>query len=69
MATAQQVQDQIDLTRPTCRITQCSVIGTTTEYYVVGGQAPHAGKAKWIQTVTADTAATQAAAILAALVL
>lgn len=39
---------------------------TTTEYYVVGMQG-YAGRSRWVRCTTANTAAQQAAVILAAL--
>lgn len=69
MATPQQIQDQIDLTAPSTRIVRSwsSNGGALDDHYVVGGQAPHAGRSRWVQTTAAQTAAQQAAAILAAL--
>lgn len=70
MATPQQIQDQIDLTAPSTRIVRSVTgAGTTDEHYTAGGQAPHHGRARWVQTVAANTAAQQAAAILAGLLL
>jgi len=43
------------------------VSATIDEHYVVGVTAPYAGKAKWIRTTSTASAATQGAAILAAL--
>lgn len=67
--TAEAVQTQIDLTAPTTRITKHIPGATLDDFYAVGGQAPHAGRSRWVQTTAAQTAAQQAAAILAGLLL
>lgn len=67
MATPQQIQDQIDLTQPSTRIVRSSFGAVTDEHYVVGGQAPYAGRSRWCPTTAAQTAAQQAAAILVVL--
>ena len=46
-----------------------AVSSTINEHYVQGITSPYSGKAKWIQTTDSDSAADQATAILAALVL
>lgn len=70
MATTAEIQTEIDATAPSVRIIRSSVDGATLDdHYVVGGQAPYAGKSKWITTTASDSASVQAAAILAALVL
>ena len=43
------------------------VSASIDEFYVVGVTEPYAGKAGWIRTTSSDSAATQGAAILAAL--
>lgn len=42
--------------------------GTQQRWYVVGVTRPYAGRSRWVATTASDNAATQAAAILAALV-
>ena len=42
--------------------------GTQQRWYVVGVTRPYAGRSRWVNTTASDNAATQAAAILAALV-
>ncbi len=42
--------------------------GTEQRWYVVGITAPYAGRSRWVNTTASGNAATQAAAILAALV-
>lgn len=69
MATPAEIQTQIDLTAPTTRIVKTINGATLDEHYAVGGQAPHHGRARWVQTTAAQTAAQQAAAILAGLLL
>lgn len=47
----------------------CGEAGTTQEQYVVGNPGTaYAGRAKWVQTTASDNAATQASAVLAALI-
>jgi hypothetical protein len=68
MATPAEIQTQIDLTAPTTKITHSYAgAGTIDDHYVVGGQAPHAARDRWVQTTAAQTAAQQAAVILAAM--
>lgn len=67
--TADAVQTQIDLTAPSTRIAKHIPGATLDDWYVVGGQAPHAGRSRWVQTTAANTAAAQAATILAGLLL
>lgn len=68
MATPAAIQAQIDLTAPTTKIIKSYIgAGTIDDHYVVGGMAPHTGRSRWVQTTAAQTAAQQAAVILAAL--
>lgn len=68
MATPAEIQTQIDLTAPTTKIVKSyNGAGTIDDHFVVGGHAPHAGRSRWVQTTAAQTAAQQAAVILAAL--
>jgi len=46
---------------------KAAVSATIDEFYVEGVTEPYAGKAGWIRTTSNDSAATQGAAILAAL--
>lgn len=69
MATPAEIQAQIDpaATGRVANITR-SVFGSTfDEHYVVGVLTPYAGRARWVRTTQANTAAQQATAILAAL--
>lgn len=50
-------------------LSHCAETGTTQEQYVLGAAGTvYGGRAKWVQTTAADDAATQATAVLAALV-
>lgn len=72
MATPQAIQAEIDPAsgKHVANIIRSTVHDATFDaHYVVGITAPYAGKAKWIHTTTAETAANQAAEIVAALVL
>lgn len=72
MATPQEIQAQIDPASTThvANITRSTTHDATYDaHYVVGITTPYAGKSKWILTTTAETAANQAAEIVAALVL
>ena len=42
-----------------------SIDSTHDEHFCIGVTAPYAGKARWIGTTPTDSAATQAAALLA----
>jgi len=69
MATPAEIQAQLDsaATGRVANITR-SVNGATLDnHYVVGVTAPYAGRARWVQTTAAQTAAQQATAILAGL--
>lgn len=66
--TAELVQAQIDLTVPATRITKHVPGATLDDFYAVGGGV-HSGRSRWVQTTAAQTAAQQAAAILAGLLL
>ena len=76
MATAAAVEeairaaDSIDIgTRDTIQITNTNIQDATyTNYYCVGRSSPYQGKAMWVQTTTADSAANQAATILSIMV-
>ena len=70
MATVGEIQAVLDpaATTDVANIQQkAAVDATTDEFYVVGVTEPYAGKAGWIRTTSTDSAATQGAAILAAL--
>lgn len=70
MATVAEIQAVLDpaSTTDVANIQQkVRVSATVDEFYVVGVTAPYAGKAGWIRTTSTDSAATQGAAILAAL--
>jgi hypothetical protein len=70
MATVAEIQAVLDpaSTTDVANIQQkVRVSSTVDEFYVVGVTAPYAGKAGWIRTTSTDSAATQGAAILAAL--
>lgn len=76
MATAAEVEaalraaDNIDVgTRDVIQITNTNIQDATyTNYYCVGRSSPYQGKAMWVQTTTADSAANQAATILSIMV-
>lgn len=72
MATPAEIQAAMD-SAATGRVAniQCmqNAEGTTVDdFYVVGVIAPYAGRSRWCRTTAADSAATQAASILAQLV-
>jgi len=72
MATPAEIQAQGDPanTMHVYHILQSTVFdGTFDSHYVQGIVDPYSGKAKWINTTTAETAANQNAEIVAALVL
>ena len=72
MATAAEIQAVIDPDGSNLELNitkSIHVDATYDEHYVVGGVAPYAGDARWVQTVAAQTAAQQGAAILAAMAL
>lgn len=50
------------------RADEGGVAGAEQRWYVVGVTRPYAGRSRWVNTTASDDAATQAAAILAALV-
>lgn len=71
MATTAEIQAQIDsgATGRVANIVRSNRIdGTLDEHYTVGMTGRYKGRARWCQTTAADSAATQAAAILAKLV-
>jgi hypothetical protein len=72
MATPQQVQDQLDgadiTSKRHAQIINAFEGASKTDYFVVG-DVDAAGSARPVQCNTADSAATQAAAILAGLAL
>lgn len=70
MATVAEIQAILDpaSTKDVANIQNMAKVNATyDEFYVVGVTEPYAGKAGWIRTTSADSAATQGAAILAAL--
>ena len=70
MATPAQIQAQGDSanTMHVYHILQSMVVDATyDEHYVVGIVAPYQGKARWILTTTAETAANQNTEIIAGL--
>lgn len=67
VATIQTAMDTAHTTNIANIQRKAAVSGSIDEFYVVGVTAPYAGKAGWIRTTSSDSAATQAAAILAAL--
>jgi len=71
MATPAAIQAQIDSgsTHNVANIqNSISVDATYDSHYVVGIAHPYAGRSRWCLTTTAETAANQAAEILAVLV-
>lgn len=69
MATIAEIQTQLGNTGKGARIVR-TIMGTTAgidQHYVIGGVG-HAGRCRWILTTQADSAATQAAAIVAGLI-
>lgn len=68
MATPAEIQAQLDSTGkgPTILRMQ-NTIGTTLDSFYVNGGIPYAGRALWIDTTAADSAAQQATAIRTAL--
>ena len=71
MATPAEIQAQLDSanTMHVANIQQgLSIDATYDAYYVVGITEPYSGRSRWCQTTKADTAANQAAEIIAALV-
>lgn len=70
MATVAAIQAVLDPAagKHVANITHSARVNATyDEYYVVGVTPPYQGKAGWVRTTSADSAATQGAAILAAL--
>lgn len=71
MATPAEIQAQLDSanTKHVAEIIQSiSIDGTYDSHYVVGITDPYSGRSRWCQTTTAETAANQAAEIIAVLV-
>ena len=71
MATPAEIQAQLDSakTKHVAEIQQSIVVDATYDaHYVVGITDPYSGRSKWCQTTTAETAANQAAEIIAVLV-
>lgn len=66
MATAAEVQAQLNPTQLAARILSFNNAGTKQNVYVQGGIG-YAGRTLWVETTAADNAATQAAAITTAL--
>ena len=70
MATPSEIQSEADSaeTGRVYRIQQSGIVDATyDEHYVVGITAPYQGKARWILTTTAETAANQNTEIIAGL--
>lgn len=70
MASPQAIQAQGDSanTMHVYHILQSMIVNATyNEHYVVGITAPYQGKARWIRTTTAETAANQNTEIIAGL--
>lgn len=71
MATPAEIQAQLDSanTMHVVHIIQSIAVDVTYDaHYCVGIVEPYAGRSRWCQTTTAETAANQAAEIAAALV-
>lgn len=66
MATAAEVQAQLDATGLAAQILRNDHAGTKENYYVQGGIG-YAGRSLWVETTASDNAATQAAAITTAM--
>lgn len=72
MATPAQIQAQLDAagTGNVCNILQSQrVDGTFDEHYAISLNSPYPGRARWVRTTSANTAAQQAASILAGIAL
>ena len=72
MATAAEIQAVIDPDGSDLEfnlVRSVNVDATYDEHYIVGGVAPYAGKARWVRTTSAQSAAQQGAAIIAAMAL
>jgi len=71
MATPAAIQAQLDsatTTHVANIIRSLTIDATYDAHYVVGVVAPYAGRSRWCTTTTAETAANQAAEIIAVLV-
>lgn len=71
MATPAQIQAQMDsaATGKVANLTMTvGVDATYDNHYAVGICPPYSGRSRWVRTTKSDSAATQAAAILAGLV-
>lgn len=66
MATSAEVQAQLDGTELAAKILSFNNAGLKQNVYVQGGIG-YAGRALWVETTAADTAADQATAITAAM--
>lgn len=67
MATVAEVQAQLGVEGKAAQIIKTADSATLRQNYTLGG-APRRGNARWVTTTIADSAATQAAAILAGLI-
>lgn len=66
MATAAEIQAQLDPTELAAKILRFNNAGTKQNIYVQGGIG-FAGRGRWVETTASDNAATQATAITSAL--
>lgn len=66
MATAAEVQAQLDTTGLAARILRNDHAGAKENYYVEGGVG-YAGRCLWVETTASESAADQAAAITTAM--
>ncbi len=66
MATAAEIQAQLDPTQRAAKIDEFVNAGTKQNIYVTGGIG-YAGRSLWVETTASDSAATQAAAITTAM--
>lgn len=68
MATAAECNAELDPqgTGTKAKVIKSFALATTSLYYSLGG-VDYPGKARWVTVTTADSAATQAAAVQAAL--
>lgn len=66
IVSSEAIQAQLDATEKKIQIVRSNSIDSThDQHYCLGVTAPYAGKCRWIVTTPTDSAATQAAALLA----
>jgi hypothetical protein len=66
IVSSEAIQAELDATEKNIQIVRSNSIDAShDEHYCIGVTAPYAGKARWIGTTPTDSAAVQAAALLA----